>query len=616
MSSGSGADVSSTQEDARDPGEGSDATAKGTAPVHFRLLGDRPHNRANDPLGFDKLAGDLCSLILASADNAPFTLGIEASWGMGKSSLMGRLRQHLSEASEHEVHTVWFNAWTAEQKQDVLEGLIRSVLESLDSSVLRRFLRKRYTSLALRVAMTIAGRLVGSARLADQIWEQFAADPTLRNEIRDELDRAIGEWLAKPRLRPESAPLFVIFIDDLDRCSPRSVFQIFEAIKLYLDLPYFVFVVGFDPNGISDAILEEKKYSASVSARQYIEKIIQIIYPIPRPDRDQLDNLMGHYLKATGAIGVFAPRERTLVFQSADRNPRRIKRFINAFIMESHLEAGPGSLPASMLARVLLVHLSFPEFTAIVAKSFRENPLRDFLDYKRSRAMLNGTEPIDSDFLVRVIKSYGVSLPETEDWGGYLERLEPNLPDVFRELVLNPAFIDLVEDLATEEYEDHVLQKLRRTRVPVVAPAESGPGPDSIPNLTGLRILWIDEKPEATEPERKQLVTRGATVKTVPAPYTSLRAPPEPDLLVSHVASPHDRDSFYDIATLHSEGALAKPVIFYTGYLTEARRERAKSLQAEITDAPEELMLMIKSVYDRRQPGLADDRLQSAAKLQ
>lgn len=50
----------------------------------FTLLGDRPETRAGDALGFDAVASKLASVILASHSSAPFTLGIEAGWGMGK----------------------------------------------------------------------------------------------------------------------------------------------------------------------------------------------------------------------------------------------------------------------------------------------------------------------------------------------------------------------------------------------------------------------------------------------------------------------------------------------------------------------------------------------------
>jgi predicted KAP-like P-loop ATPase len=87
----------------------------GTAPK-FTLLGDQPHSGEEDPLGFHELAESLAQLILASRRSTPFTLGIEAGWGMGKSTLMARLRERLAREGETaKVTTIEFNAWTADE---------------------------------------------------------------------------------------------------------------------------------------------------------------------------------------------------------------------------------------------------------------------------------------------------------------------------------------------------------------------------------------------------------------------------------------------------------------------------------------------------------------------
>jgi predicted KAP-like P-loop ATPase len=36
----------------------------------------------------------------------------------------------------------------------------------------------------------------------------------------------------------------IIFIDDLDRCSPKETVQVLESTKAFLDIRGFVFVIG------------------------------------------------------------------------------------------------------------------------------------------------------------------------------------------------------------------------------------------------------------------------------------------------------------------------------------------------------------------------------------
>jgi len=59
----------------------------------------------------------------------------------------------------------------------------------------------------------------------------------------------------KNKLRPMSKPLkLIVAIDDLDRCLPEQALEIFEAIKLFLDLPKTNFIVALDQNIIQHAL--------------------------------------------------------------------------------------------------------------------------------------------------------------------------------------------------------------------------------------------------------------------------------------------------------------------------------------------------------------------------
>ena len=255
----------------------------------FALLGDHPEIAKDDALGFDQVASQLAEMLLASEAVGPFTLGIEAGWGMGKSSLMRHIERELvARAQTKKVVPVWFNAWTAEG-DDVLEGLVKSVLAEMNSSALRRTLRNKQLVSWLRVVVMVLAQWLRLSDVVDVFWEKTGTDVRTRNELQTLVQDAIDEW-AKRSPAPEGRML-VVFIDDLDRCSPDNVFRVFEAVKLYLATPQFVFVIGFDQAVISQAILREKKYADAETGRSYLEKVVQMGYPIPRPSDDQIDTM-------------------------------------------------------------------------------------------------------------------------------------------------------------------------------------------------------------------------------------------------------------------------------------------------------------------------------------
>ena len=48
----------------------------------------------------------------------------------------------------------------------------------------------------------------------------------------------------------------VVFIDDLDRCIPEKAIDILETIKLFLNVPQTVFLIGTDKKVIENGILQ------------------------------------------------------------------------------------------------------------------------------------------------------------------------------------------------------------------------------------------------------------------------------------------------------------------------------------------------------------------------
>lgn len=93
----------------------------------------------------------------------------------------------------------------------------------------------------------------------------------------------------------------ILYIDDLDRCPPKRVAEVLQAVHLLLAFPLFVVVVGVDPRWLHRALevhypeflsvtseikIEELEGTRERAAtpRAYLEKIFQIPYVLPRID--------------------------------------------------------------------------------------------------------------------------------------------------------------------------------------------------------------------------------------------------------------------------------------------------------------------------------------------
>jgi len=95
---------------------------------------------------------------------------------------------------------------------------------------------------------------------------------------------------------------YVIFVDDIDRVQPNKVMQMMEAIKLFLEMPEFVFVLAMDAKVVRQAVgghydfMTETADEREKIGHDYLEKIIQIPFYLPELARSDLENLKDQLL--------------------------------------------------------------------------------------------------------------------------------------------------------------------------------------------------------------------------------------------------------------------------------------------------------------------------------
>lgn len=84
----------------------------------------------------------------------------------------------------------------------------------------------------------------------------------------------------------------ILYIDDLDRCTPQRVVEVLQAVHLLLSIPLFVVVVAADPRWLLQCLLthyqdllhsdfEINDSEWAVTPQNYLEKIFQIPFTLP-----------------------------------------------------------------------------------------------------------------------------------------------------------------------------------------------------------------------------------------------------------------------------------------------------------------------------------------------
>jgi hypothetical protein len=303
-----------------------------------------------------------------------------------------------------------FNAWRFEREPQLLIPLLDTVRAPLvrgsDAVGSSKDRKEKIWSIAVRVGRVVRALatglsaqvgLPGAVTVSYDAGAALAAlsspaDPQNSQSLYVaafvELDRAFRDLSAAGISR------LVVFVDDLDRCLPVNALQVLESMKLFFDLPGFIFVVGLDEDIVDRAIrakfASENDPAAQATGqepadaprlpqqlgREYVKKIFQVPYSIPPMLPQQLDDLLAAmYQEASleqAQLDDLTRRVRSyLGYLAVSRrvNPREVKRFINAYTLQTLIR--PDLDPDTVLAlQILAFRYDWAEFyEAILADS-------------------------------------------------------------------------------------------------------------------------------------------------------------------------------------------------------------------------------------------------------
>ena len=418
----------------------------------YVMLNDKPvEDDADDLLGTAGIADRIASIIQLSRNAAPFVMAVDGGWGIGKSTLLTQIEARLP--NKPDVVKLRFNAWTA-QGENALESLIKSVLLELDPNIVRRWARKvakkRHVVGITRVGFAIAARFLGLSRLIDSMWTTLEVDAQARNELREDIQGMLSEWMEHPG-KPGNKRTLVVFIDDLDRCSDDVVIHVCEAVKLYLDAPGLIFVIACDLSVLARGVAGPARGGAS-EGRTYLEKIIQVAYRVPPPHEDVVRRLIGGYGERSGISHLLDATVVDTLSEATGRNPRRIKRIINSFVLEHHLDPAwrRAPLTSHLLITAILLQQVYPSFYSIlVDETSGDDPIGNFLDYATVRARASNPPPSDDvwwSVVRRLFQHHNLQQPDRLRFGEAvpIDSIEKLLSPEYVAMARNDQFIELL----------------------------------------------------------------------------------------------------------------------------------------------------------------------------
>jgi hypothetical protein len=379
----------------------------------------------------------LCDIVsevaqLCESVPVPATVAVYGSWGSGKSSLANllgeRLRKNKKVAfarfdafkyAEVPLRRQFISQLAAEfriRRAEFLEGLYSTTRDVRFRAPPRKWLGL-LAALAIASAITLA--VVGVAAvlyaiIADGPFSQdiatalrasipgialatpllaaglallgsyFTAETTTDAPSSDEQFERLFRRLVIRIRKKRRCKRIVVFIDELDRCSPDQVVSALETLRTFLEVKPCIFIVAADQQVLEQALRRAPRQATPFNAANpyysagsaYLDKIFQYQLGLPPVLPRRLSRFALDLIEGRQGVWAQVPNQPDLVsvlVPTHVSSPRRVKALLNSFALLFRLalkrseaqviESGIGSR-ASEIAKLSCLRTEFPLFAA------------------------------------------------------------------------------------------------------------------------------------------------------------------------------------------------------------------------------------------------------------
>lgn len=267
-----------------------------------------------DYLNHSEVAEMICDMI--SDDTLlPLSVGVYGGWGVGKSSILRLVNKRLT--NDGNTIIIDFDAWLYQGFDEAKSALMTVISQALITEapedlkekaqgLFRRVNKLRLLGLGAEAGMAALGLptfgFVSKAIEASGDAIAGKGDAEDLEAIQDGVDTATRKLkgLIDPKevqSPPEEIAAFkaefsalldgldkrlVVFVDNLDRCLPKTAIENLEAMRLFLSLPNTAFVVAADVDMVRHAVATHFSGASKKHVEDYLDKLVQFPVAVPR----------------------------------------------------------------------------------------------------------------------------------------------------------------------------------------------------------------------------------------------------------------------------------------------------------------------------------------------
>lgn len=241
---------------------------------------------AHDALGRLTFAKNFLKLIERIPSGV---IAIDGEWGVGKSWLGKEMKADIDQ--QKQIGTIWIDVFDADWDDDPAMSLIAEIASQLSPEDKETFVEKvspylaKLLPTAAKAAIKTAGNYIGVDKdVLDEISDlgksstEIFIKKHLTNaaekkknlcDIKDLLTQTIGIQHKK----------LVVFVDELDRCSPIYAVRFLERLKHLFELQGVIYVLLWNRQQVQKAV--ESFYGVGSNGQMYLDRFVD--YPLHLP---------------------------------------------------------------------------------------------------------------------------------------------------------------------------------------------------------------------------------------------------------------------------------------------------------------------------------------------
>lgn len=285
------------------------------------LSADNPlYDPTTDRLGYAPFARYLADSIRQMTFPGSFIVGVYGSWGWGKTTLLNFIVHYLKQKPEDEQPVIVpFNPWLFSGEDDITRRFFDQIQSVLSS---RKFVPKGFKDRIADLAKVVSEIPLPYAQAGKAVAKLVDDKEKDASDLKEDVEATLLQ----------EHPRIIVTIDDIDRLDAEEIRKLFRVIKAFPNFTNVVYLLVFDKEIVVKALAETQ----GISGEAYLEKVIQVAFELPTPDKTLLRRLLFDKLNAALADTphhLFNPTHwGNIYFRGIDyfiANPRDVVRLTN-----------------------------------------------------------------------------------------------------------------------------------------------------------------------------------------------------------------------------------------------------------------------------------------------